>query len=217
MTEKEGGKLKKNHKKEILKNIKSRKIEESEWSQEDLSEALKNLAKTLEDDAVKFQDWYMERKEIRKKLSLLFRILAIIFVLLGGIYPILLNMKIDLLEGFPTLGYLFFGIAASCITSDKLLCVSSGWKRYVDTSLKIGDAHRKFQLEWGSIRAEFRDCFRDETSINKAFHELKRFSNEINSLMIEETEKFFDEFQRIHTEIEKTVQKYDQSLDRKKG
>jgi len=167
--------------------------------------SLDSIYNSLLEKSLEVQRWYMKRKDSRKHFAIWLRWIAILAALLGAAYPVLLLADIKMLKANPAWGYLAFACSAFCIGADKLLCMSSGSRRYVRTALALEKEHSAFQLAWSELLAHTHNQLDDDEDVARAFSLFKRFSNIMHGLMVDETDAFFADFEQASLVIEKTV------------
>src|SRR5580693_8518618 len=122
------------NKEKAPKNLLSIPLETSGWSGDDQRVPLFALYKSYLDKGIEVQHWYIQRKSSKKFQAIALRWVAIFFTLFGVIYPAVLTANIDFFASKQTLGYFSLAAAAACVLADRLLCISSSWRRYVTTA-----------------------------------------------------------------------------------
>lgn len=142
--------------------------------------------------------WYSQRRLPRKFGSQLIRVLVIAFSGAGALCPFL-----DATKVFPKLdlgewGYVFFGLAAAIFLFDKFFGLSSGWMRFMVTTLQLERALKEFQFDWVELNIR-------KASPHKFVERLKTFALLVNNLVQQETTQWVSEFTNNIEALDKLI------------
>jgi hypothetical protein len=157
-----------------------------------ISTDLNQLYCHMEASTIEAIDWYLKHKAFKSRMSKALRLGTIVFLSIGGSFPILAEIARRL--GYLALsdqywGYLALALAATCLGLDKLFGFSSGWMRFMKTQIVLQKVLAEFQLDWAMLLKET-----SHTTPSSLEHELK---------MLERLKKFR---LRVLAEIEKEMQ-----------
>ena len=164
---------------------------------------------SIKKDAIKLSEkernWYVRHAQKKKITSKSLRVLAIIFIGLGTLCPLIESTRV--LDGVLELsrwGYVAFGIGGLFIGYDKFFGMSSGWIRYTLAIMEMNKATTQFDFDWKIKLAEI-----DEEELNKeqtiSFLDLtKIYLNKISNIIHEETKNWAIEFESSLSELRKT-------------
>jgi len=153
--------------------------------------------------------WYAREKKRKKFLAKLLRMSAIVITATAGIIPILLEM-------YPRNGNPLFSpawvsvaiaIAGVLVLLDRFGGFSTGWPRFIDAMLKIQYAIAKFDLDCAQIQLK---CDKDAPSREQTAALIsccKKLVMQVNSVVMDETRKWDNEFKDVLSKLDQTAQK----------
>jgi len=167
---------------------------------------LNQLCKQVENKAVETINWYIKRKQYQCVMSKILRFFAILLVLIGGLYPILLSIDELGLPKNAQYGYIAFAIAAACLSLDKFMGFSSSWVRYMQTAFYLQKALAEFQADWVLMWAEVKNDSLDFKQQKKLLCRLKAFHTEIHAEIEHELQMWVNEFQKSLALLQKDTQ-----------
>lgn len=139
---------------------------------------------------------------------------------MGGLTPIISSLGLQTAitaNGFPglnagQLGYLFLGLAASCVGVDKFFGFSSGWMRYITTMMALERALSSFRFEWAMLVAKLREKAPTPDQVQLMIQRIKEFLAAIDTEVDQETQSWVSEFKTNLAEIEKTAKTQAETL-----
>jgi hypothetical protein len=89
--------------------------------------------------------WYAGNKKGKKTCSKAIRLLSIVLIGLGGLFPIIKKVnEVDVSNW----GYITIGVAGTLLFIDRFFGLSSGWIRYTLTEMEIYRQMREFEQRW---------------------------------------------------------------------
>jgi conflict system pore-forming effector with SLATT domain len=180
-------------------------------SAEECVEIVRQYVEALLEDEI---SWYKANTEGTRLFSRGFRVLAILFTVLGGLVPVLKSAGV-----FETgrtwsaagvsfdpsqLGYVFLALAGGVALFDRFFGFSTAWMRFVETQIALQRLREQFRLEWvlGSQRAP-------GVSLDAAQARLlelaKRTALKAKELTVRETEAWITEFKTNLATFEKDL------------
>ncbi|MEJ7587835.1 MAG: SLATT domain-containing protein [Ferruginibacter sp.] len=190
------------------------RIQEYRWdTPEEIQKSVYGLYQYAESGAISSISWYGKNKKSKARFSRTLRASAIILTTLGGLTPIISSMgglTVKLMDDKLTLyigqlGYLFLGLAASCIAFDRFFGFSSGWMRYISTKMTLERALSEFRLDWAMMLAKLGNNPPNTEQVQHMIRRLKDFLVLINNNVEQETLTWVAEFKTNLAEIEKTA------------
>jgi hypothetical protein len=107
--------------------------------------------------------------------------------------------------------------AAGAIGLDRALGSTSGWIRFIKTELQLRDALEKFELDWECARAEWRGTCPDAERTTMMLQTAKKFAEQINVIVQEETNAWVEEFQSTINQIEDKLRSRREATARAEG
>ncbi len=153
------------------------------------------------------RDWYHRKAGYKKRASKSIRALAIIFVGLGTLCPLLDATQVlsDVNINLARWGYVFFGMAAIFVGFDKFFGVSSGWVRYIQAMLKIDKMTDQFKFEWNKKLIEFAITDLAKAQKIELIEMLRLFVQSASEVVENETANWAKEFESSLLELVKTA------------
>ena len=165
----------------------------------------------MEKSVIEASDWYMAKRRLPSLGARWTRVLAIAFVTIGGIAPVL-ESTFGPIRGTITItgtgvGYLFLAAAAACIALDRYAGFSSSWMRRVTTALSLKRLIVDFRVQWPPLLAavEAKDSV-TEADVKPLFDRIAKLAGDAEDLVNEETQLWKVEFQSSFSQLEKATQ-----------
>jgi len=181
------------------------------WRPNELVASVKALAQDVEKSVTEASDWYMAKRRAPSAGAQWTRMLAIVFVTLGGLSP-LLSSTFGPIKGALNVtgtgaGYLFLALAAACVALDRYAGFSSSWMRRITTGQAIKRLVIDFRVQWPPLLAELEA----KTNITIAdvkplFDRIAKLSADAEDLIKEETRLWKVEFESAFSQLEKATQ-----------
>ena len=178
------------------------------WDPEKAEESLQKVFTHVIGDAEAAIRWYAENRAGKRRGGLASRGLAVILIAAAGLLPIvsqLLNTLRTPRYIDPLLATFAIGAAAALVGFDQRFGWSSGWMRYVSTSMAIRTALEAFEIDWICQRAALHGDRPKPDQINEMLAKCKEFTIKLNSIVAEETNIWVQEFQATLKQIDEAV------------
>jgi SMODS and SLOG-associating 2TM effector domain 2 len=181
------------------------------WKPAALLTSIAKLAEDVEKSAVQTSDWYMAKRMPPARGARWTRILAIVFVTIGGLAP-LIESTFGGIPGAVTVtgtsaGYLFLALAAACIALDRYAGFSSSWMRRVTTAHAVKRLVIEFRVQWPPLVAEVEAKSTIAVAdVKPLFERVAKFATDVEDLVKEETRLWKVEFESAFAQIEKASQ-----------
>lgn len=176
------------------------------WDSDNVPESLKHFEAYARSQASDLAAWYYRKKSWKKRLSIVFRLLTIIFTAAGGIIPVLVStLDIEQLEllRLNQLGYISIGLAGLFLSLDRFTGSSTGWMRFISTAMAIETLIEEFKLDWIELHAKLGDSTLDNEHAVGFIERLKNFTLDVRAQAQKETETWIAEFQANLSRMEK--------------
>jgi hypothetical protein len=177
-------------------------------SNADLKDYLEKIYNFAVENAEKNIKWYSNRGKPNQWWAQCIRFLAILFVALAGIAPLVIPVIPQTAPNgadpskLVNITYILIGIAAFLIGVDKFFGFSSSWMRFVTTQIALETLLAKFRYDWAieSVKA----CGKLDTDACKPLLILaKNFAADVQSKIENETAQWATELRNNLTETEK--------------
>jgi hypothetical protein len=181
------------------------------WKPNDLVASVRQLAEDAEKSVVEASDWYMAKRKLPSGGARWSRILAIAFVTLGGLAP-LIQSTFGQIPGPATvtgtgIGYLFLALAAACVALDRYAGFSSSWMRRVTTAQAIKRLVVEFRVQWPPLLADVEAKEKPTAAdIKPLFDRVAKLAGDAEDLIKEETRLWKVEFESAFAQLEKATQ-----------
>ena len=94
--------------------------------------------------AIRYIDWYRKKKNRLQVFSKILRVLAIIFISLGSISPLIAKMH-PVFD--PYYGYVLLAIGGSMLLADRVFGLSAGWSRFMVAALELEALTESFKIK----------------------------------------------------------------------
>ncbi len=173
-------------------------------SSADLKDYLEKIYNFAVGNAEKNINWYAQAAIPNKRNGRAFRFLAILFVAVAGIVPLVITALPDgvVSPKIVDISYIFIGIAAFLIGVDKFFGYSSSWMRYITTQIALETLLAKFRYEWAieSVKASGK---LDADACKPLLTLVKNFAADVQSKMENETAQWATELRNNLTDTEK--------------
>lgn len=129
-----------------------------DWSPHRRSHSLLQLYAYTLDQARNAIAWYDAKRSVNRFWAYSFRVTALVAVTLAGVIPTLARLdSLQLSSGRPLfdplLSTVFVAVAGFALAADRFCGFTTGWVRYAQASLQIGDAVHQFLLNWQAAAA----------------------------------------------------------------
>ncbi|EYF01595.1 putative membrane protein [Chondromyces apiculatus DSM 436] len=179
-------------------------LDDLPWGERDLAPSLGKVylhvqAKTLETIA-----WYMARKNVRAVLSQVLRFLAILFVTLGGLIPLIRVADLNaewISPEMGQLGYVGFALAAGCVAIDRFFGLSTAWMRYIGSAFALQRALAEFQIDWALLQVKLGGKPPTRLQAEQMLLRLKEMRTSVLQVVEKETQGWVAEFQSSLAEL----------------
>lgn len=171
------------------------------------------LVRDFIEDRLSFADahaaWYRRKKRFSQSLSKSLRILSLIFVVSGGIFPVIAQME-NLLP--VQAGYVLLALSGACLLFDRVLGISTGWARYMTAALELEALAEAFRAE--ALLIEVKN---DETAHLALMELCRQFTENVNRVVLSETTKWVHDFSSGREELGRMTPLLAGMTERKKG
>lgn len=195
------------------KNINSAATKPPPWNPNDVAGSVDRLYDYVEGQAAATVRWYYRNKARKALWSQVCRFGTIVFTALGGIIPVVVaayaNDPLQQLK-WNQLGYASIGLAALFLALDRFAGSSSGWMRYIESTMRLETLIEDFRLDWLKLKAALGNAVPDGTSIAAFLDRLKSFTLAARAEVEKETQAWIGEFRTNLQQLEKETS---QALD----
>jgi hypothetical protein len=170
----------------------------------DLKDYLGKIYNFAVENAEKNIKWYTLAAVPNKRNGRAFRFLAILFVAVAGIVPLVITALPDgvISSKLVDISYIFIGIAAFLIGVDKFFGFSSSWMRYITTQMALETLLAKFRYDWAIESVKAGDKL-DADACKPLLIIVKNFAADVQSKMENETAQWATELRNNLTDAEK--------------
>lgn len=162
-------------------------------------EVIRGTFAWVETFAMESIDWYTKEKISKARWSRTLRFLAVLFLALGTVAPVV-AVGMGWSEE-SVWGYGLIGLGACCAAIDKVFGFSSSWMRYMSTAVSLNRRLLRLQVSWPRFEARLAVNSNDETFI-EVVQELETFMDDFAALMENETNSWMSEFQSHILQLE---------------
>jgi hypothetical protein len=170
---------------------------------QDTEAALTQLYRYAEGRALDAADWYLQDKRGKRIWSRGLRLLVILLVTAGGLQPLL-----DAAAPGPSRtawGYVLLALAAACIGLDRFFGISSGWMRSMTCAQALERRLGQLQYDWAAECARSASRTVDPKQVQTRLALLRAFSDDVATLMQQETAEWVLEFQSSLLRLERST------------
>lgn len=149
--------------------------------------------------------WYWHNIDKKRRWSKAIRYFSIILLAIAGLLPVLQTVTTEeciwgiAIEKLPNWGYIFLGIAGALNLLDRQTGMSSGYLRYVATSMEIERLYHEFVHTWHSLLDK--DDERDPDLHEELYALVGTYKKKIDEEEKTETEAWITEFQTAQSEL----------------
>jgi len=149
-------------------------------------------------------DWYIEKTGALKFFSRFIRAFSILLSALGTLCPLIDSLKLEDLKDISLgqYGYIFFAVAAGLFLFDKFFGISTNWMRFIATHAALDKKIDEFQYDWLITINQLPDSASPGSKAAALLGKLKDFCNQIDDLVIDETNAWITEFQSNLTKLD---------------
>jgi hypothetical protein len=197
-----------------LQDIRTTTLPAFQWDDENIVSSLEKLIERAISHADQAIVWYLRSKKAKRIGARLFRLGAILFIAAAGILPILQQIFTN--EGKPPFSpawaSVLLSIAVLFVAIDRFFGFSTAWMRYITAELQIRQARESFELDWLSAHASFRGNTPTPEQVSAVIGMAKVFTDQLNTLISSETQKWVAEFQETLKQIDEGTKTSAQAL-----
>lgn len=144
-------------------------------------EVLNKLFKERIEFSNRHADWYRRKKRSRQRVSLSIRLIGVVLLVAGGIWPQIVAIKRDLP---PQAGYILLAFSAGLFLVDRVFGASSNWQRYIVAALEIEAKREIFTVRWNQLQAIEPS---QELLTQKSFVLALEFTEQVEGIVLNET------------------------------
>lgn len=142
-------------------------------------------------------DWYRRKKRGVQIVSKTLRFAAIIFLTVGGMIPLIAQTGLPVHLEY---GYISFLLGGTCLLSDRIFGISTGWARYMVAALDIEALVENFRAQVVEI-----ECKEHSGSGAVIVDLCRTFTENINIIIGAETNAWLQELSNSNEELSKIV------------
>ncbi len=173
------------------------------------TQACENVMTYSRNIAIDAFNWYAREKKHKQQMAKLLRLLAILITAAAGIIPILLEM-------YPRNGNPLFSpawvsvaiaIAGVLVLLDRFGGFSTGWPRFIDAMLKIQYAIAEFDLDCAQLKLDCSEEIPPKDQTAALIARCKKLVTQVNSVVMDETRSWDNEFKDVLSKLDQAVQK----------
>ena len=177
------------------------------WAPEERTASLERLAAHVSAEGESAIRWYIAEKRPKRVWARLLRGLGLLLVLLAAVIPLLAELGPDIggRQLSPAWASMALVLAAGCVGFDRFFGFSSAWMRFITTELRIRQVLRGFELDWERRRVGWQDQLPDATATLAALQACRECIVAVDTLVLEETERWVQEFSAAIEEIDKAA------------
>jgi SMODS and SLOG-associating 2TM effector domain 2 len=140
--------------------------------------------------------WYRTKKRPKQKWSISLRFLSLLFMLAGGLCPVV--PPTSPLAGLHPYGYLLLAAGGGLHLFDRLFGISSAWMRYMVAAQEIDACLARFRIDWlrlsGTGVMPSGDKLDDRSLSEAMILEAAKVISQINEIVRRETDEWRTEF-----------------------
>lgn len=185
---------------------------QSPWTPEQLVSSIKKLAEDVETSVVGASDWYLSKRKAVSRGARWSRVLAIAFVTLGGLAPLIWATFDIKITTYPTVtgtgvGYLCLALAAAAVALDRYAGFSSSWMRRITTAQALKRLVVEFRVQWPPLLAEIEaKTNATPADVKPLFERIAKLAGDAEDVIKEETRLWKVEFESAFAQLEKASQ-----------
>ncbi|MEE4359880.1 MAG: SLATT domain-containing protein [Desulfococcaceae bacterium] len=179
------------------------------WEGGNSSESIEMIIRYSRNIAADAFNWYATEKKRKRRWVKSLRFLVILLLALGGIIPILTEIfkspaGIPLFS--PGWASVLMAAGGALVLFDRFFGLSSGWMRYTDAMMKIRVAMNIFDLEIADAKISAGE-FPGHENLKQVTERCRLLVNDVNSIVLEETRKWDNEFRDVLGKLDEQVKK----------
>jgi hypothetical protein len=178
------------------KNVKVRELVAWDiYADAGAAKALPEIYEHAEKTSQTARDWYWRSIKSKRITSLGVRFLSFLLVVFGAVLPIFAGLADEVMTRLycTQIGVASLAVAGLLQAADKVFGWSSGWLRYMTTVTAMEAATRKFDLDWANYMISKAGVIGDDDK-RPLFELAKGLEEEVTRLQVDETDKWFAEF-----------------------
>jgi hypothetical protein len=160
--------------------------------------------------ALSAHDWYARERRGKRGWAKWLRFLAIVATAIGGIIPILTEIfrtETGALIFSPAWSSVALAVAGSLVLADRFFGCSTGWLRFTDAMTRIRFAICEFDMDLMEMKGGCPEGWQTEQEICNVIARCKKLMNEVNAVIMTETQKWDDEFRKAIQKIDEAAKK----------
>jgi hypothetical protein len=185
------------------------------WDSENAEASLQTVRSHVVADAESALGWYEAARQPKKRFGLLIRGSGVVLLAIAGLLPLIAQLVDARWPGTkeaatpyhinPLFASFAIGLAAALVGFDRWFGLSSGWMRYITTSLSIRSALQAFEMDWTCARAALRGVPPTPEQVDGMLTRCKEFAAKLNSLVTDETNTWVQEFQASLKQVDEAL------------
>jgi hypothetical protein len=178
--------------------------------------SLSSIYEHIGNKSIEVCTWYWKSIEGKKRMSLIVRVIATIFLIVGTTLPIFsgLQESVDNRLKFTQWGVALLVAAGLFTVADRIFGWSSGWMRYISTVTTMENLTRAYELEWASYIVA-KGLPLDNSDVKVLFDLSVTLERELTKLQAEETTKWIAEFNTSISLLESLIKSQREETDKK--
>ncbi len=169
-----------------------------DWQPADLPDYLDKVYQHVVDKTTAAQEWYFQKKNSKRVLGFVLRVVAIVSATAAGILPVLSEI-FETERGDPRVSpgwaTILLAVTGLCIMLDKFGGYTSGWVRYVLTAQQIGEHLVEFQFDWQRSKLGLDGQKPTNEQAMQMLTLCRDFTDKVSGLVAEETKQWAGEFE----------------------
>lgn len=155
------------------------------------------LFRWLETITIETYTWYISEKSVKSRISKTIRVLAVVLLTAGGIFPLLALISDGEISG--EWGFVALAIGAGALLLDRAFGFSASWTRYASAALELRAVLLSEQIQWAQ---------KPEIESEQPAHErecISRLAKSLNEIVRGETATWAMDFEKNLVELESTI------------
>ncbi len=186
------------------RDLHSVRLENLDWSSEKRMESVEKVYRYVTDHALSAMDWYLSKKNTKRRWARFLRVWAIIFTALAGLLPVLSQIynKGSKVAIDPAWATVLLLIAVTFVGLDHFFGFSNSWMRFISAELKIKTNYESFQLNWQIKLAALEGETPSAEQAVELLNMCRDFLETINNILLEEMEEWKRDFKAALKKID---------------